>query len=254
MKSLVQYYLQSGATVNKSQYPKGTLSSEIVFEAFSEVFRLQVHLLLAWGYEYARAQIESDDENDITDLLYQSIRHILRSGRATWCDNYSVHNEAPISGGKHTGKARRSIDLLIEYVTLPGRPEYVFEAKPLNYPKRYQRVGNYVGRDGVKRFLSGEYADYTANYPEVGMLGYVLSDTLEHWRKDLKKVIDNKSTQLRLKGPQQDVHLIDAFPLEWVSQHERDSNDHPITIYHILLDCLPRQRDAASPDLDSSDA
>ena len=69
------------------------------------------------------------------------------------------------------------------------------------------------------------------------MLGYVLSDTPEVWRESQKKVIDKKKVQLRLHSPQQDVIVLDALPVEWITIHERDSSEHPITVYHILLDC-----------------
>jgi hypothetical protein len=69
------------------------------------------------------------------------------------------------------------------------------------------------------------------------MLGYVLSDSPELWRERLKKAIQKKKVGLQLKVPPQNVHIIDAFPLEWTSTHDRDV-ERPITIYHILLDCL----------------
>lgn len=213
-------------------------TSPIIFEKFSYIFRMHAHLLIAWAHKDIELLLNTDDEEEITGLLYRSIDNELCSGRLRWFSNYSVKNEAPISNGKLQGKNRKVIDLIIELVAQKGHPKYVFEAKPLNYPKRYQRTPNYIGRDGIERFLKGEYADYTANYPELGMLGYVLSDSPELWRERLKKAIQKKKAVLQLKVPPQNVHLIDALPLEWTSTHERDA-DRPITIYHILLDCLP---------------
>lgn len=109
----------------------------------------------------------------------------------------------------------------------------MFEAKRLR--KKGFGVDKYVGSDGMGCFLSGLYA---SRYDEVAMLAYVQSDTLEHWRDQVKNKIDDNANLLRLKSSQRDVKVIDAFPLEWVSEHERDNVDRSITIYHILLDCL----------------
>ncbi len=153
-----------------------------------------------------------------------------------WCVNYAVRNEDPISCGSRSGKDRREIDLVFQFVSRKGRPEYVFEAKPLNYAKKYQRASNYVNKEGMGRFISGEYANYTASYPEVGMIGYVLSDSIEQWCSRLKKAISDKSKELRLIPPQRDSKIIDDFPVEWVSIHKRDSSDNPIQIFHLLYD------------------
>jgi len=117
------------------------------------------------------------------------------------------------------------------------RPEYIFEAKPLNYEKTYQRTGNYTDKDeAIGRFLKGEYAEYTARFPEVAMLGYMHTDTAEIWRERLKKAIAIKGTELALRATQRDVTVITKFPMEWVSEHDRKSApDCPIAIYHLLL-------------------
>jgi hypothetical protein len=208
------------------------------FDSYPAFFRIHVHQLIAWGHAEAKPKIKTDDEEDITGLIYGAIKDVLRSGRQRWLSNYSVHNEDPISDGKRTGRDRRQIDLIIEWTTQVRRPEYIFEAKPLNYAKRYQRANNYLGREGLRRFIQKcEYADYTANSPEVAMIGYVLSDKPAQWRERLKTAIDDKQTELRLIPPQRDVQIIPDFPLEWISEHHRANVSRQIAIYHILLDC-----------------
>lgn len=222
---------------------KETQVSSTVFETFTSAFRTHVHLLLAWGYEQAKPQInqlKTDDEDTITGLLAQEIQSTLDSGckGRMWGISYNVKNDHPIPGGNRMGRERRRIDILIEYHTQSIRPKYVFEAKPLNYSKAYQREGNYTDKKGMCRFiLKGEYAEFSKNYPEVGMLGYVLSDTEKCWYTRLKEAIDQKRTTLRLKSSQYDSAVIEEFPLEWVSEHERESVERPLKIYHILLDC-----------------
>ena len=216
---------------------KETEISPPFIQTYSPVFRLQAHLLLAWGYEQAQTTLATQDEEEITDALYEQIQMILLLEEEAWMVNYAAKNEDPITGGKRKGKKRREIDLIIEF-TGRGRPQYVFEAKVLNWRKRYQRTDNYTSESGMGRFLEGEYADYTARFPEVGMLGYVLSDSLPEWQARLKKAVDDRSEQLGLHLPQKDVAVCEHFPLEWVTVHQRNSADTPLTIYHILLDCM----------------
>jgi hypothetical protein len=85
--------------------------------------------------------------------------------------------------------------------------------------------------------MNGEYAEYTARFPEVGMLGYVLSDSVADWREWLKTAIDERKDDLHLRSPQEDVTVCDSILLEWISKHDRTSSDLPVEIYHILLDC-----------------
>ena len=184
-----------------------------------------------------RLQMQTEDEEEITDLLYQGVQQVLCLEKARWCSNYSVKNEDPISGGQRAGKRRREIDLVIEFVTTKGRPQYIFEAKPLNYAKPHQRSANYTNDEAIGRFLKGEYADYTARYPEVSMLGYILSHSIEYWCDILKAEIDKKKAELRIRNSPRDISIIDELPKEWGSEHDRDSSDKPLMIYHILLDC-----------------
>ncbi len=209
-----------------------------IFEVFSDLFRQQAHQLIAQGMVEARPKLKPDsDEEDITGFIVAAIQHHLRRRTFRWAKNYAVHNEKPIPGVERSGNDRKCLDLVIEFVALVGRLEYIFEAKPLNYEKTYQRTGNYTDKDeAIGRFLKGEYAEYTARFPEVAMLGYMHTDTAEIWRERLKKAIAIKGTELALRATQRDVTVITKFPMEWVSEHDRKSApDCPIAIYHLLL-------------------
>lgn len=217
---------------------KSPQPSRAVVEVFSASFRQHVRLLIAWGLESAIVCIsQTDKEEDITGFLSDGIDEVLRSYREKWCKHYSVHNERPISSEERSGNSRREIDLTIEFVASRYKPEYVFEAKPLNSLKPYQRESNYTNKEALQRFISGEYAVFTASYPEVGMLGYVLSDTPNQWRDRLKSAIDNNQNSLRLIPPQVDTITVPNFPFEWVSEHERESSKRSVKVYHLLLNC-----------------
>lgn len=232
MTSLDHLLSNNGAIVKQSQ------PSPIISNAYWPIFRKHAHLLIAWGHEAIRLELRAtkeDDEESITGLLYEAIRRVLRSSREPWFSWYSIHNESPMPG-RLKGKDRRKTDLFVEFVRREERPEYVFEAKPQNYSKTHQRTGYYAGSEGMERFLEGEYAHYTAEYPEVGMLAYVLSDSVEIWQERLKRSIDRRRVPLRLLS-QKEVTVIDEFPFEWCSQHHRSSTKTVLTVYHVLLDC-----------------
>jgi hypothetical protein len=214
---------------------KYTIDQDLI-QTYKNFFRLHAHLLLAWAYKKARPMLRTEDEEEISDTLYQNIQQLLLVEKESWMANYAVKNEDPISGGYRKGRSRREIDLVIVF-TGQGRPQYVFEAKVLNWRKSYQRTDNYVNASGMGRFIEGDYADHTAGFPEIGMLGYVLSDSIEEWQKKLKAAIEAKEKELCLLQPQEDVLVCDEVPFEWLSKHTRDSSDLPVTIYHILLDC-----------------
>lgn len=215
-----------------------TKPSRIVFDSFTDVFRRHSRIIVARGFGTIKSSIVGEkDEENITDALFHAIDIMLEGNNPRWYKHYEVHNERPISGGKRKGRSRREIDLAIRLTSDIGRPEYVFESKPLNYSKSHQREGNYINEQALQRFLKGEYAEYTARFPEVGMLGYVLSDTVEFWRDKLKAAILVNQGKLRLIGEQRNALIIGEFPYEWTSTHSRDSSQKPVIIYHILLDC-----------------
>lgn len=212
--------------------------SRVVFESFTDVFRRHSHILVARGFAAAKSKIVGEqDEENISDSLSNAIDRLLEGNNPRWYKHYEVHNERPISGGLRKGRSRREIDLVIRLVSEVGRPEYVFEAKPLNHRKPHQRETNYIDKKALQRFLQGEYAEHTARFPEVGMLGYVLSDSLEFWREKLKAAISKHSNKLCLISEQHDVLVVEEFPYEWMSTHHRENSLRPIVIYHILLDC-----------------
>lgn len=226
--------MKSTKSSDKSAEPPESIS-----QPFTSQFREDVRWLIALGLDGARTNISTDHEEEITGHLYHSIDRLLSLSSEPWLINYSVKNEVPISGGSHAGKNRRRIDLLIELTGIVPRPVYAFEAKPLDWNKAHKRISHYTSdTDGMGRFVNeGDYARYTASYPEVGMLGYVLSDTPEKWQERLMKAIEDRRETLRLIASQREVTVSDAFPLEWISEHDRDTSVHSIAIYHLLLDC-----------------
>lgn len=195
-------------------------------------FRKHSHMLLLWGYQDARHQIGSDDEeDDITGCIVTAIKQRLRQFHTPrWLKQYFVAENEPQPDAIRTGKRRRRTDIRIER-NGKGRPEYIFEAKRLHYPK-HRREQDYI-HEGLQRFISGQYA---LRYPEAAMLGYIQTDDSVIWQQKIKAAIDTEGHALGLRSRQKDELVLEIFSCEWKSTHQRN-NDTVIVIYHILIDC-----------------
>lgn len=203
---------------------------------YGKLMREQVHQLISWGFEDARHRIISDniEEPSITGFIADAINNRFRRlDSPDWCYYYSVKDDPPVEKEGADGKRRPRVDLIME-ANFNGRPEYMFEAKRLR--KNGFGVSKYIDSEGMGCFIDGLYAK---RYREAAMLGYIQSDSLEYWQDKIKSAIDKASDKLCLKPPQRDTKVIDAFPHEWISEHERKSIGRPIAIYHIILDCNP---------------
>ncbi|NIV00956.1 MAG: hypothetical protein GWN55_06460 [Phycisphaerae bacterium] len=212
---------------------KSLKPSQSIIKVFSPLFRIHAHHLIYLGYLDARPKMKSgDDETSITGYITEAIQNRLEApDPPRWYKQYFVRDDPPIYTEGRTGRARLRLDINIE-ANWEGRPNYCFEAKRLR--KKGFPVSKYVGSEGMECFVNGLYA---SRYPEAAMLGYIQSDSVEYWREEVMFEIDQKAEILHLKSPQQDVKIIEAFPIEWSSKHDRMNVGHPITIYHILLDC-----------------
>ena len=212
---------------------KTTNPDKEYFGDYPRSFRIQVHQLIAWGYEDARQLIKSNNEQEtaITGFIAEAIEDRLVANCTSWFNHYSVKDDPPIRKRGSSGRSRPRTDLVIQ-ANFMGRPEYIFEAKRLR--RNGYGADKYIGSEGMGRFVSGLYA---SKYDEAGMLGYVQSDSLVHWQGKVKAAIDSNSYPLCLKSTQHDEAVIDYFPLEWVSKHDRASLGRSIDVSHILLDC-----------------
>jgi len=213
------------------------------FGPFLASFREHAHRLVYWGYKDARHRIQRPENNQdkeetsITGFLAEAINDRIDASDQAWCKHYSVRDDPPVRTPGRSGRARNRADLIIKS-TSEGGSEYIFEAKRLKkerLKKKGHPVSGYTGLGGMGCFISGKYA---SRYYEAGMLGYVQSDGLAEWKDKVKRKIDRDAKKLSLiTGSQRDEQIICAFPLEWVSEHNRNSVGRPITVYHILLDC-----------------
>ncbi len=194
-------------------------------------FRRHCHKLLAIGYEQAISRIKNgpDEETDITGYLCEAIEEWFRThSQDSFC--FFIREDPPIGGTERTGKRRLRTDLIIGYAA-GDRPEFYFEAKRLHRTKA--GAARYSGLEGMGCFISGRYAN---RYREVAMIGYVQSDTLDHWHGTLQSKIETDQRQLKVESIEKRVFFSDSFPLEWASVHRRKGS-MSVRVFHILLDC-----------------
>jgi hypothetical protein len=205
-----------------------------VFSAYDYGFRRDAHQLLAWAYQDALQRIHCKlQEEEITGFIAEEIEKKLDDpSLPERFDRYSISDEKPIAVEGRTGKNRRRLDLVIVSGHNRPRPKYIFEAKRLR--KNSHPISLYTGEDGLKCYVSGVYA---SQYPEAAMIGYIQSDTPTYWEKELKRNLDNDSSNsLCIKQTLQKVQILASLSNEWVSEHERQGRNS-ITVYHIFLNC-----------------
>lgn len=157
--------------------------------AYDNFFRRDAHQLLAWGYEDARYQIKADnEETDITGFIAEKIENRLDDPNTPErFDSYFLSEDRLIPGNA-TGKSRRRLDLVVECSKAKPHLKYIFEAKRLSKGK--VTIGDYVGKDGLQRYVYGIYA---SQYPEAAMIGYIQSDNSDYWLNELQRKFDNDS-------------------------------------------------------------
>lgn len=211
--------------------------SKIYRENYWTKFREHAHEIIAIGYQRALPKIkQSTEEEEISGFICGEIEtYFSLYNCPTWLTSFSVHNESPIHNSKSKGKRRKKIDILVEWTRKQRRPRYLFEAKCLNRKKAHQNGRNYLGSEGIRRFFNGEYFDYSSRYPEVAMIGFVLSDSPGWWRDKLKMDMNLLQNELAIKGVPIDVKIVSTIPIEWQTLHDRRGDD--FNVFHVLLEC-----------------
>ncbi len=207
-----------------------------IYDTFWGAFRRHSHRFLAIGYQQALPRIldEHGEEPDITGYICEAIKDwFLVHPKESF--GFFVVDDPILSGNRRAGKDRFKTDIIISYAA-GSRPEFFFEAKRLHRTKAI--ASRYIGEKGMGCFISGRYA---SDCHEAAMIGYVQSDTLEHWQTTLQSKIETDRSKLKIDSIDNPVSFQDSFPLEWSSAHQREALA-AIKLFHILLDC--RKSDA----------
>lgn len=198
-------------------------------------FRRHCHELIAFGYSGIHAEDHSRSEEDfITQRLKEIIKAAQRAGSLPrWADRYFITDQGPVSVPGFVGKERPKIDIEIESAESRSRPVFHFEAKRLRTDASHS-VSAYVGVDGLGSFLKELYG---RSGGEGGMLGYVQSESPEHWANSIEGKILRDGTQTHRitdDGAWAAVRLVRALKHTYVTRHYRPTLSD-ISIYHTLL-------------------
>lgn len=207
------------------------------WDIYQRAFREDAHQLLAWGYADSRNRIGPDNEEEvITAYIAEAIDRRIDDPRTPESfTRYSIHNVHFVSPGGQTGKRQLKLDLMIEQCGIRPKRHFVFEAKRLKTGSH--PIGEYTGKDGLGRFVSGRYA---AEDPEAAMVGYMQNRDASHWFSELGRVFSNDEASgkkaLRVTEQLREITVIHELKDEWASAHLR-SNRTQILVFHVLLDC-----------------
>jgi hypothetical protein len=166
--------------------------------------------------------------------LVQEIERELddpKSALSPWARLFSIHEDSPVSGGARKGRKRRRIDIRIDSLECFPRTRFRFEAKRLG---RRNPVTQYVGQEGLGRFLTGEYA---RDEDEAGMLGYVQGSAPAEWALQIAaSFVDPLDILLAPPGLKWQLAPFPGGPDHtYCSRHSRASVGRPVNIYHSLL-------------------
>lgn len=199
-------------------------------ETYWSAFRRDVFTLIQLGHQrLASENLSTAAEEHITGELSRAIEALLDEPHAPdWFNSYAIHEEPRLHSSHRKGKRRQRMDIRIECSDQRPRPHYEFEAKRLSGGKF--KCSHYVGPEGLGAFLTGEYA---ARWLEAGMLGYVQSESIDHWEQALACRIA-VSGDPASGGSWQPARIISEL-FTYRSRHLRALPLEPIAIYHALL-------------------
>ena len=202
---------------------------------YHKSFRRQVFELLRLGYERLDSpDFQDSEEEDITGELIREIRNVVedRSG-PSWAQHYAIHDDPRINAPGRLGKRRLKLDIEFERTGAGKHPRYPFEAKRLS-SQTHAKMDKYLGADGLRQFLSGNYA---SEQDEAGMLGYVQSETPSYWAKKAHDTFIKNTELLRLCFDGNWKHVDNLTNLDncYRSKHNRHSVGKPITLFHVFL-------------------
>lgn len=212
------------------------------WDVYLVVLREDAHQLLAWSYADTRSKLaKAKDEYEMTGLLSDAMDARINAPqtpeRFTY---YSVHNEKLISPSGELGKKRPRLDIQIQRNGIRPKPCFTFEAKRLRDDTSStvkDTMRQYLGDDGVRRFVIGRYAQESL---EAAMLGCIQAHDAEFWFDQISNAFDSDTSKsgtiFAVVSPLQYANVIVDFPDERVSVHARTSGTS-IQIFHLFIDC-----------------
>lgn len=212
-----------------------TLAGPAVNETHSEALRRYAHELIAAGYARMDAsEFATKDEPTITGELVKEMMAVLQAptNAPEWVTRCDIHDDPPQNVKGRTGKARPRVDIEFRLVDRGPRPRLPFEAKRLNRSTNH-RVADYLGPNGMGRFLSGRYP---LTHSEAGMLGYVQSEQEITWADRIAQELLNNRERYAVEPPEfAEQEVCEDLPHTHASHHRHEAGAPIVRINHVLL-------------------
>jgi len=208
----------------------GTPSGRALYRS---AFIRNCHRWLAVAYAKLDVRsLSSAQEPAVTGELVRAMKEARAQAEAPmWMIRMYVADDPPVNAPGRLGKRRRRIDIEFERSERGFTFHFLCEAKRLY---RGDSVAEYLGTEGLGRFLAGEYA---RDEGVGGMLGYVQSEGVGEWMTRLKAALTNEHARYHVTsdGGLEIAALLPELPQIHTSKHERLAVGPPILIFHTLL-------------------
>nr|VFK37787.1 MAG: hypothetical protein BECKSD772F_GA0070984_101810 [Candidatus Kentron sp. SD]VFK42458.1 MAG: hypothetical protein BECKSD772E_GA0070983_101710 [Candidatus Kentron sp. SD]VFK78141.1 MAG: hypothetical protein BECKSD772D_GA0070982_10088 [Candidatus Kentron sp. SD] len=189
---------------------------------------------ILWVGAALRKKSESEKENPITIRLCKGLNRMerFRDGPLECHPQKGIPSPDP-----DDDRIIGWIDISVSGVGGGSEVYFAMEAKRLRYrspPGGAFKTGNseYVGKDGMMRFVSGKYAPFM----QAGaMLGYVFDGDTETARSGIGALIRKKADMLKMESPEALVpsEILPGKPIG--ATHHRGVNDKILILYHLFL-------------------
>lgn len=212
-------------------HPKGIAPPKA--DAYRNAFVTHVHILLWMGYSrLKRSALPALHEPEISGLICESIEAVFDDAQSPrWVDDYEIHDDPPVHDHGRLGKHRRRVDIKLKSRRSRPRLRFCFEAKSL---KTSGSVSEYLGKDGLGRFLDGSYSSDQAIG---GMIAYVQTNNCDGWCSKISAKLDRETHKLGCGGMWTLETITNYLPHTYRTIHKRARSLANITIIHTLLDC-----------------
>lgn len=189
-----------------------------------------LRLLLQVG-KNIRKKTATDLEDWITTRLHRRLIHepSFRDGPLQIDPQTSIVNsEADLEVNTPEGRLDLKVSCDLGYEVY-----FAIEAKRLrvSLPSRFFSGGWEYVKDGMMRFITGQYAPFM----QAGaMLGYVYDGETEIARADINRHVQKMAKELKLKEPKRPVSS-PILPNQPIDETNHDLDRRSFTIFHLLL-------------------
>lgn len=201
----------------------------LLHEVYAIELRIHAVMLIFLGYRrLVSNSFRTAEEDDITGELVRNMKLAAQDlSSPEWVAHYEIREQIPQNTLGTLGKHRPKIDIEIERHHRGPRPCMGFEAKRLG---RGNSISNYLGNDGLGRFIRGHYQ---TTHGEAGMIGYLQERSIEDWSSDLSDKLKPGASNLAAGGELRTYQIDSTLP-SFQSSHI-DAQGKSLFMIHLFL-------------------